>query len=85
MEPGWAHFRLQPRVTGQLPGAAIELDTVRGRIKASWRRHGNVVSIDVTVPVNTTAEVVLPDGARHTVGSGERRFRARAKAASTFG
>jgi alpha-L-rhamnosidase len=74
LEPGWARFKVQPRVTAHLPGAAIELDAVRGRIQVRWRRDGERVALDVTVPVNTTAEVVLPDGTRHDIGSGRHRF-----------
>lgn len=74
LEPGWARFKVEPRITAQLPGAALDLDTVRGRIHASWRRQSGRVTLNVTVPVNTIADVVLPDGVRHTVGSGQYRF-----------
>lgn len=74
LEPGWARFKVEPRVTAHLPGASLDLDTVRGRVHASWRRHASRVTLNVTVPVNTVADIVLPNGLRHTVGSGQYRF-----------
>jgi alpha-L-rhamnosidase len=74
LEPGWARFRVQPRVAGALPGARITLHTVRGRIDLAWRRQGEALALDLRVPVNAVAEVVLPDGQRRELGSGEHRL-----------
>jgi alpha-L-rhamnosidase len=75
-EPGWARFRVHPRVAGALPAARITLHTVRGRIDLAWRRRGNTLELDLRVPVNATAEIVLPDGQRREVGSGHYQLSA---------
>ncbi len=77
LEPGWARFRVAPVAFGDLPGARATLDTVRGRIGVSWSRRGDEVELRVRVPVNAVAEVTLPDGAEHTLGSGSHRLTAR--------
>lgn len=35
-------------------------DSARGEIRSHWRRNGNTLELDVTIPANTTAEVRLP-------------------------
>jgi alpha-L-rhamnosidase len=56
-----------------IPDARIVLETVRGRIEAGWQQRGGAVVADVRVPVNSVAEVILPNGARHELGSGRHR------------
>jgi alpha-L-rhamnosidase len=70
LEPGWARFRVAPRVTGALPGARVTLHTVRGRVEVAWQRRGSALALDLRVPVNAVAEVLLPGGERHELGSG---------------
>jgi alpha-L-rhamnosidase len=59
-----------PRAFGALPGASLKLDTVRGRVDVAWQRKGNSVVLDLRVPVNTVAEVRLPNGEQKELGSG---------------
>jgi hypothetical protein len=34
--------------------------SISGDIKCAWKRSGNTLNVDVTVPVNTTATLFLP-------------------------
>jgi hypothetical protein len=69
LEPGWARFRVAPRVTGALPGARIALHKVRGRVDVARRRTGSsLVLVDLRVPVNVVAEVLLPGGSATSSG-----------------
>ncbi|SDU43689.1 alpha-L-rhamnosidase [Jiangella alkaliphila] len=78
LAPGWARFRVRPGAVPTLPGARIALDTVRGRVELAWEhRHGGRLAVDLTVPVNAVAEVVLPDGSTREVSSGRHRLSAR--------
>ncbi|SDS09667.1 alpha-L-rhamnosidase [Actinopolymorpha singaporensis] len=74
LEPGWARFRVAPTAFGRLPWARVTLDTVRGRVLVGWRRDGDLVVLYVGVPVNAVAEVTLPNGRRHELGSGRHRI-----------
>nr|WP_246087022.1 alpha-L-rhamnosidase C-terminal domain-containing protein [Nocardioides humi] len=60
LEPGYRRFRVVPAVDGALTDARGELDSVYGTIATDWERQDDDLTLDVDVPVNTTAEVVLP-------------------------
>ena len=45
-----------------LNGAEGYFDSPRGRIEVSWKRESGNIVLDVTVPGNTTADIVLPSG-----------------------
>ena len=72
--PGYAELLLQPTPGPGLDFARAALDTPHGRVESGWRREGDTVLVDVTVPEGVDAEVVLPDGARHRVTGGVHRF-----------
>jgi alpha-L-rhamnosidase len=67
-------FVVQPLIGGGLTWAEATLDTPHGRIESQWRLADDKVTIEVTVPSGTQAEVRLPSGAHHHVGVGRHRF-----------
>jgi alpha-L-rhamnosidase len=74
LQPGWARFRVAPRVTDALPAARVTLHTVRGRVDVAWQRRASALALDVRVPVNAVAEVGLPGGERRELTSGVHRL-----------
>ena len=62
LEPAYRRFRVEPRPGGGLEWADAVLDAPYGRIESAWRIDGSRLTLTVTVPAGTTAEVVLPDG-----------------------
>ncbi|PRX97775.1 alpha-L-rhamnosidase [Allonocardiopsis opalescens] len=76
LAPGWARFRVAPRPHGGPPSASAALDTVRGRVAVAWRRRGEEIALELTVPVNAVAELDLPGGERRELGSGRHRMTA---------
>lgn len=67
--PGAATILIAPPATG-LRHASGTVWTERGPVTVSWKRTDKGMTVNATVPVNVTATVVLPNGARKTVGSG---------------
>jgi hypothetical protein len=65
---GAATLTIQPPASG-LSGARGTEWTERGPVTVNWSHHGSTWSIDVVLPVNVTASVVLA-GHRYVVGSG---------------
>jgi alpha-L-rhamnosidase len=61
-EPGYRHIRIEPQVVGDLKWASGSLKTIRGTVSVNWRRDGDSLRMDVTVPVASTAEVWIPKG-----------------------
>lgn len=81
--PGYRKLLVAPRPGGGLTWAKAAHDTPYGRAATAWTSRGGAFTLDVTVPVNTTAEIHLP-GARtgggpstFTVGSGHWHFTSR--------
>ncbi|MEI2810226.1 MAG: family 78 glycoside hydrolase catalytic domain [Nocardioides sp.] len=74
VETGWRRFRVQPRPGGQITWATAEHTSPYGVHAVSWTLAGTQLSVEVTAPPGTTAEVVLPDGSRHEVGPGTARL-----------
>ena len=58
--PGFREFRIQPRVPDDLQYAGASIRTVRGTISSKWRKDTNALVLDVSIPVNSTAEIHIP-------------------------
>ncbi len=56
--PGFKHFVIAPVYPEGLEWVKAEYNSVNGPIASSWKRKGNEVILEVTVPANTTATVV---------------------------
>ena len=51
---------IEPKFVADLDWAKTEYDSIRGPVKTDWRRTGDSIELTATVPVGTTAKVVLP-------------------------
>lgn len=75
--PGYKQIRIAPVLDPRMriTSANGSLITPHGPVKASWNVSDEVFTLDISVPVNTTAEIFLPNTERiETVGSGSYRF-----------
>lgn len=75
--PGWRSFRIAPQPGGGLTSAAAVHETPHGRAAVAWSIADGTMTVDATVPPETTATVVLPlhPGARtEIVEAGEHRW-----------
>jgi alpha-L-rhamnosidase len=59
-QPGYAHFFVFPRAGLQIPAAGASYHSIRGTIASDWKLQGDEFVLDVTIPPNTSATVVLP-------------------------
>lgn len=57
---GYKHVVIRPIPGGGLDYAKGEYNSIRGKIATSWKRDGNRLLLDVTVPAGTTATVHVP-------------------------
>lgn len=67
--PGFKTFRIRPRM-GNLLQAKATVDTVNGMIETSIQRAGKQLTLQITVPEGTVAEVILPSGRKKILESG---------------
>jgi len=58
--PGFKHFTLRAGVVGGVDWVKCHYDSPYGRIVSNWKREGDKLTMEVTVPPNTTAAVYMP-------------------------
>ncbi len=74
-QPGYKAILIAPRPGGNLTSASAELETVYGTVKSSWILADGVFKLDVVVPANASATVVLPKtDKKEEIGSGSYHF-----------
>ena len=75
--PGYRRLRFAPVPGGDLTWASASLRTPYGRAACAWRIEDGQLTLDVEVPPNTTATVVLPgvDEPAITAGSGPHHWK----------
>jgi hypothetical protein len=61
---------IEPTLLPRIASASVSYRSVRGMIRVAWKHVQNQTVLDVTVPVNTTALVVLPALVEQTVREG---------------
>jgi alpha-L-rhamnosidase len=72
--PGYKHFFIQPQPPKGLDRVKARYNSVRGPIGVEWKREGDQIVWNVTVPWNTTATVKFPDGRTEKIAAGTRQF-----------
>ncbi|MCB1131386.1 MAG: family 78 glycoside hydrolase catalytic domain, partial [Verrucomicrobiae bacterium] len=72
--PGWKKFIIKPAVVGDLTWVRTHYDSPYGRIVSNWRKENGRFILDATIPANSTATVVLPDGSSHQVDPGAHQW-----------
>jgi len=58
--PGYKHIIIRPRPARGLTYAKAEYDSIHGKIVSDWRVENGTFTLNVVVPVNTTAAVYVP-------------------------
>lgn len=61
-KPGFKHFVIAPQPVGDLTSVKATHHALYGDIRVQWHKTGNAFLLTVQVPVNTTADVMLPAG-----------------------
>lgn len=67
---GMQRFILKPAIVGDLSWVKCHHDSLYGRIISNWQREGRKLTMEVTVPANTTATVYVPATAAAAVTEG---------------
>lgn len=75
--PGFKRIIIAPQLLGDLKSASAWHDSPYGRIASAWKREKDALTLDVTIPPNTTARIHLPaadaakvlEGGRSVAGS----------------
>lgn len=70
LEPGWSRFAVCPQPGGGIDHASTAHRTPHGLARSSWSIADGVMSLDVTVPVGTTAVVDVAGAQPEELGAG---------------
>ena len=57
---GYRHIRIEPRMVEDLHWASATVETIRGTVSSSWTHSPGEITLDVIIPVNSDAKVVIP-------------------------
>ena len=58
--PGFKRIIIKPEPVGDLTWAKGSYKSIRGKIATEWQKKDNSFTLDVRIPVNTTATVYIP-------------------------
>ncbi|MDD3361605.1 MAG: family 78 glycoside hydrolase catalytic domain [Hespellia sp.] len=75
LEAGYKKFQIKPMFMKGITWADASLESVYGTIRSAWKCENHVITVDVTIPANTTADIYLPEKEEMlTVGSGTYHY-----------
>ncbi len=65
--PGYANIIIAPQPVGDLKWVEATHHTIRGPVHVRWEREGEDLTVDLTIPANTTATVRLPHSSAEAI------------------
>jgi alpha-L-rhamnosidase len=68
--PGYKHIHIRPRVGGGLTFANADLQTYYGKVSSHWKQEKGTLTLDVIIPANTTATLVIPASSAEKIEEG---------------
>ena len=74
--PGFQKIIIKPQPAGDLTWAKGSYNSVRGLISSDWKKDATNFSLDVSIPVNTTAEIWIPAKNNAAITEGGRSIKA---------
>jgi alpha-L-rhamnosidase len=74
LEPGFRSFYFKPHIPKALPHTEGLVKSVKGDIKACWKKEDDRVRMNITVPFNSSCRLVLPLQNSVTVNRGRREI-----------
>jgi alpha-L-rhamnosidase len=70
--PAYKSIIIAPQLDSRLTSADTTYDSIRGPIETHWKRTGNKLQVEVSIPANATATVRFPAPDRMAVYEGSR-------------
>jgi alpha-L-rhamnosidase len=80
--PGYRKIIIRPKPGTGLTWANVKYDSINGLISSDWKIEGGKLTLNVTIPPNTTATIYVPtkmpvadeNAQVHRVGSGSYTY-----------
>lgn len=64
---GFKRIIIAPQPVGDVAWVKCSYDSIRGKIVSDWKRDGNKLTLNVSIPANTTAEIFVPANSAEAV------------------
>lgn len=75
LAPGYKKIKIEPILTKGMTWVDASYNTGYGKVRSAWKCERGMISIDIEIPANTTAVVILPEKADQLeLGSGKYHF-----------
>jgi alpha-L-rhamnosidase len=58
---GYRHILIEPHMVEDLHWASASIESVRGQVSCSWMKKPGEVAMEVTIPTNSDAKIVVPE------------------------
>ncbi|MDR1704654.1 MAG: glycoside hydrolase family 78 protein, partial [Clostridiales bacterium] len=71
---GYKKIIIKPRPGGGLTWAKASVETPYGKLAVHWRLEGPVFKLEVKIPPNASARVIMPDGSEYEALSGNGEY-----------
>lgn len=68
---GENHFVIAPKVGGHFTYAKAEYESIYGKVISGWTRQEDKTIFTISIPSNTTADIILQDGTKKIVSAGK--------------
>jgi alpha-L-rhamnosidase len=77
LAPGWRRILVRPQPGGGLRHAKASVESPYGRVACAWEIQDDPkeLVVNIEIPPNTEADVILPDRAGFSLGSGRYTYR----------
>nr|WP_321379903.1 glycoside hydrolase family 78 protein [uncultured Bacteroides sp.] len=73
-EPGFQKLVIAPQVVGDLKHVSASYNTLYGKVAVNWKVENGVFTMNVEVPVNCSATIILPNKEKRVMESGKQTF-----------
>ena len=68
VQPGFKTFIIKPEIASEgINYVKATYQSISGQIISSWQRKGQQLELNITIPVNTKAELFIPTGSEKSV------------------
>jgi alpha-L-rhamnosidase len=67
---GFKEIVIAPKPGGKLTSAQAELETLYGKVASKWSIDGHKLKVDIVIPPNTRAKIMLPNVAGNVIENG---------------
>lgn len=65
IEPGFKKIKIKPFIPEDLDYAEASFKSINGIIRSYWQKEENCIRMNITVPFNTLAEIIIPSRDYH--------------------